>query len=233
VLAINPSYGHRRIAISLGIGKRRARRIMRLYGIKPYKRMARWKKRHDLRRKPAPFNNLIKYSCPLRPNIAWVSDFTYLRHRSRNLYLATLMDLYTREVVGWHVSDRHTKELILHALLDAIRNQGFRLPQVVHSDQGSEYNCRDYLRFLDYLGVRISMSNKQSPWENGHQESFYNNFKTDLGLEFDRFQTTGELIEAIHKTIHYYNHRRIHTALRMPPVQFRHKYRQAHLDKSV
>ena len=74
------------------------------------------------------------------------------------------------------------------------------------------------------LGVQISMSKKGSPWENGYQESFYNNFKTDLGLEFERFETIGELVEAIHQVIFYYNNQRIHTSLRMPPAKFKQRY---------
>jgi len=68
------------------------------------------------------------------------------------------------------------------------------------------------------------MSKKSSPWENGYQESFYNNFKTDLGLEFERFNTSGELIEGVHQTINYYNKQRIHTTLKMSPISFKHKH---------
>lgn len=202
---------------------------MRKYDLKPYKRQARWRKRRDLRKKPAPYLNLIKLSCPLKPNLTWVADFTYLKHQSKYLYLATFMDLFSREIVGWYISNRHTKELVLYAFLDALRNQGFKLPKIVHSDQGSEYTSKDYISFLSYLGIKISMSKKQSPWENPHQESFFNNFKTDLGLEFDRFKSLGELIEAIHHTINYYNQERIHTSLKMPPV----KFKQKHLEKVV
>lgn len=229
VLSFNPSYGHRRIALALNLGKKRVRRVMRKYHIKPFKRQARWRKRRDLGRKPAPFLNLIKNTCPLKPNLIYVSDFTYIRYKSKYIYLATLMDLFSREIVGWDISTKHTKELVLYALLDAIRSQSFTLPKVIHSDQGSEYNSKDYINFLNYLGIQISMSKKRSPWENPHQESFYNNFKTDLGLEFDRFNTLGELIEAIHHTINYYNQERIHTALKMPPIIFRQK----HLEKVV
>lgn len=80
------------------------------------------------------------------------------------------------------------------------------------------------------------MSKKVSPWENGYQESFFNNFKTDLGLEFDRFDSLGELVEAIHQTINYYNRRRIHTTLKMPPTKFKLQYYQklqARLEKPV
>jgi len=74
---------------------------------------------------------------------------------------------------------------------------------------------------MERLGIKVSMSKKASPWENGYQESFFNNFKTELGLEFERFNTMGEFIEAIHQTINYYNQYRIHTTLRMPPAKFR------------
>lgn len=73
---------------------------MKIYGIKPYKRKAKWKKRRDLRRKPAPCLNLIKYSCPIKPNLIWVSDFTYIKFKSKFYYLATFMDLFTRKIVG-------------------------------------------------------------------------------------------------------------------------------------
>jgi len=233
VLSLNPSYGHRRIAIALDIGRKKARRVMKKYGIKPYKRKRAWKKRRDLRKHPAVFNNLIKTQSPLVPNYAWAADFTYIRHQQRYVYLATFMDLFTRQIVGWHISNRHTKELVLKALVDGIKANKFKLPKIIHSDQGSEYNCKDYIKTLNYLGIDISMSKKGSPWENGFQESFYNNFKTDLGLDFDRFDSFGELIEGIHQTINYYNYHRIHTALKMSPVQFKQNYYLNHLEKVV
>jgi transposase InsO family protein len=133
------------------------------------------------------------------------------------------MDLYTREIVGWSLSARHTKDLVLNAFFDAFENKGI-LPKFVHSDQGSEYNCFEYTKLVADLGVTVSMSKKASPWENGYQESFYDNFKTDLGLEFDRFNSVGEFVEAIHQTINYYNQRRIHTTLKMSPAQFKQQY---------
>jgi len=219
-LSLNPSYGYRRIALALGEGKKRVRRVMRLFGIKPYKRKARWRKRRDERRPEATFTNLIKGRFPIVPNLIWVSDFTYLKYRDQYLYLATIMDQFTREIVGWYLSDRHTKDLVVEAFFDAFQNTGL-LPELVHSDQGSEYNCREYIQLMERLGVDVSMSKKASPWENGYQESFFNNFKTELGLEFERFDTIGEFIEAVHQTINYYNRDRIHTTLKMPPTKFR------------
>lgn len=220
VLAENPGYGHRRIAIALGLGIRTTRRVMKQYGIKPYKRKARWRKRRDERRDPQPYPNLIKGSCPIVPGTVLVGDFTHLTHVGKIIYVATYMDLCTREIVGWHIANRHTKEIVLEALIDAIKTLG-KLPRIVHTDQGSEYCSQEHIQFLSSLGIQISMSKKASPWENGYQESFYNNFKTDLGLEFDRFETLGELVEGIHQTITYYNKQRIHTALKMSPEQFK------------
>ncbi len=222
VLESNPSYGHRRLALALRIGKKRVRRVMKLYKIKPYKRKGRWVKRRDYGKPDAGFPNLIKGSCPIRPGVVFVGDFTRLSWNGKIVYLATFMDLYTREIVGWNISVRHTYELVAEAYLDAVKTVG--RSQIVHTDQGSEYKSKEYARLMSELGVQISMSKKGSPWENGYQESFYNNFKTDLGLEFERFETIGELVEAIHQTIFYYNTKRIHLALKMPPKKFKQRF---------
>lgn len=153
-----------------------------------------------------------------------MSDFTYLRFKQRFVYLATLLDLYTREILGFSVSLRHDKHLITNAFLDAYQTTSFIKPSIIHSDQGAEYCSKEYTSLMTNMGIQISMSKKSSPWENAYQESFYNNFKTDLGLEFDRFEDEGHLLEAIHHTINYYNNERIHTSLGMPPTQFRRRY---------
>ncbi len=223
-LSDHPSYGYRRVALALGIGKKRVQRVMHLYRIHPYKRKARWRKRRDERRAPARFQNHIRHQCPCVPNQTWVSDFTYIPFKKKFIYLATIMDLYTREIVGWHISNTHTKFLVMEAFLDALVNQQMHRPEVIHSDQGCEYTSQDYTHLVENFGVTVSMSTKASPWENGFQESFFNNFKTDLGLEFDRFEDTGHLVEAIHHTIHDYNHHRIHTTLKMSPNQFRSRF---------
>lgn len=136
ILAANPSYGHRRIALALGVGKKRIRRVMRQHGIKPYKRKARWTKRRDLQRAPAPYENLVQGSCPIVPGTVLVGDFTHLIYFSKIIYLATYMDLYTREIVGWYISGKHTKEIVLEAIVDAVKTLG-KLPKIVHTDQGS------------------------------------------------------------------------------------------------
>ncbi len=222
VLELNPSYGHTRVAMELKINKKRAGRVMKANGIKPYKRKARWTKKKDWGQPPSGYPNLIKGSCPIKPNVFWAGDFTRLIWNQKVVYLATFMDLFTREIVGWSISTRNTTELIVEASMEAISN--FGLSKVAHTDQGREYKSKDYINLLEGLGVKVSHSAKAGPWENAYQESFYDNFKTDLGLEFERFGTPGEFIEAIQKTVNYYNQKRVHTKLKMSPARFKQKY---------
>lgn len=127
------------------------------------------------------------------------------------------MDIYDRKVVGWSLLTNHTIQLILAALIDAVEKYG--RPHILHSDQGTEYKSIVYTSFVENLGISISMSHKASPWENGYQESFYSQFKIDLG-DPNRFKTLGELAVAVYQQIYYYNHLRIHTELKMPPATF-------------
>ncbi len=224
VLESNPAYGYRRIALALSLNKKRVHRVMQKYEIKSFKRKARWRKRRDERIPASKYLNLIKQNIPYKPNQIYTGDFTYIKYFDKYIYLATYMDIFSREIVGWNVSTKHTKDLVIKALVDGLINTDFKLPKIVHSDQGSEYRSREYTAFVENLGIQVSMSKKGSPWENGYQESFYNNFKTELGLEFERFDSLGELVEGIHQTINYYNNERIHSKLKMPPTKFRKLY---------
>lgn len=112
------------------------------------------------------------------------------------------------------MSRRHDSRLVLQTLIQAVRKRG--KPKIFHSDQGSEYRSEVFQISLRDYQVQQSMSAKSSPWQNGWQESFYSGFKVDLGHP-ECCETDGELTEAIAQTIYYYNHKRIHTALKMPP----------------
>jgi transposase InsO family protein len=94
-----------------------------------------------------------------------------------------------------------------------------QVPEFAHSDQGSEYRSDSYLNLLKTFNIKPSMSDKASPWQNSHKESFYSGFKLELGHP-ECYPSLGELIEAISRQIRYYNHQRIHTALKCPPVVF-------------
>jgi len=132
--------------------------------------------------------------------------------------LATIMDLFTREIVGFNVSRFHNSELVLGALEDALKKN--TPPDYLHFDQGTEYDSQKYTNSVQGLGTKISMSTKSSPWKNAYQESFYSQFKVDLGST-DRFGELGELIEGISGAVLYYNTGRIHIAMKMSPEQFR------------
>lgn len=224
VLSRHPSYGHKRIALTLKTNKKRILRIMKKFSLKPYRR--RIKKRpiklEDIDKPIAVYKNEIINIYPDRPNVVWAGDFTYLRFHSRFIYFATIVDLFNREILGFALSVNHDRFLVLKALEMAVSRAG-TFPIYHHSDQGSEYDSYDYLKQLKENKVIVSMSGKGHPWENGYQEAFYSQFKLDLGW-IDRFETLGELMEAVLLQIHYYNTDRIHTSLKMSPLNFREQF---------
>jgi len=216
VLREFPSYGHKRLALHLKVNKKRVRRVMRLFGIKPYRRRGRKPKR-DKTFESRVYPNLLMEKYPLYPGHIWVADFTYLPFHGRFVYLATVMDVFGREIVGWSVLTVHSTPLVLGALFSALQHHSS--PAVFHSDNGSEYASKSFIDAMTLLGIAVSRSKKSSPWENGYQESFYSQFKVDLG-DPECFETLGELVYEIHRAIGQYNRRRIHSALKMPPAQF-------------
>lgn len=219
VMDSNPSYGHKRIAVSLGMNRKKILRLMKKFNLKPkLMRKRGWIKNNDLRLPEAIYRNEIKNICPIVPNVAWAADFTYLRFQNGFIYLATIIDIYTKEIIGSALSRWHNRYLVKSALLDAIKKRGL-LPLYFHSDQGSEYQSEEHADYLKKLGVTVSMSRKSSPRENGYQESFYSQFKLELGPT-NRFATDGHLAEAVYRQIYYYNNIRIHSILKMPPSRF-------------
>lgn len=217
VMVNHRAYGHKRIAIELEINKKRVLRVMKLFGLRPKRRRKKPKKPDDLNQVPMNIPNLVKELVIYHSNQVWASDFTYLSYFGRFVYLATLEDVFTRQIVGWAMSTRHNKELVIEALNDALAKH--HAPDIAHSDQGSEYRSQRYLSLLDILNISPSMSKKASPWENGFQESFYSGFKLELGHP-EIYSALGELIEAVARQISYYNNSRIHTALKCPPAVF-------------
>jgi len=115
----------------------------------------------------------------------------------------------------------HNRYLVVGALEDAIIH--FKLPEIIHSDQGSEYDSVDFIAFVKIIKAKISMSEKASPWQNGHQESFFGHFKLEAG-DLNRFETLGELIKYIYNQVDYYNNKRIHSVLKMTPSEKRQRH---------
>lgn len=217
VMLVHRAYGHRRLALDLGINKKRVKRVMRLFGLKVQRKRKKPRKPQDLSQEPMAIPNLVLGLTIDAPRQVWVSDFTYLPYFGKFIYLATVEDVFTRQVIGWTVSMKHNVNLVVLALLEAIALNS--VPVIIHSDQGSEYRHKEYLNLLKSLNIKPSMSAKASPWQNGYQESFYSGFKLELGHP-EIYPNLGELIEAIAKQIHYYNNLRIHTALKCPPAVF-------------
>jgi transposase InsO family protein len=216
VLRDYPAYGHRRIAIHLAINKKRIQRVMKLFGMKPYRRRGRNPKR-DKTLAVREYPNLLMKEYPAYRGHIWASDFTYLSFQGRFVYLATVLDIFTKEIVGWQVQTTHGSTLVLGALFSALQHNA--PPRIFHSDNGREYDSRSFIDALTLVGTSISRSKKGCPWENGYQESFYSQFKVELG-DPNRFSSLGELVYEIHQVIQRYNTKRIHLSIKMPPREF-------------
>lgn len=221
---VHKHYGYRRIALELHIGKNRAQRLLRTYGLnpKPSPHQRHYKQLSGTRPAPA---NIVRDAGMVAtvPNQLWACDFTYLWCLGRWYYIATVIDVFSREIVGWGMSTRHDTKLILGALYDALSKQ--ETPAILHFDRGSEYLSGAHLDLLERLEIRPSASALGSPWHNGFQERFYGSFKTELGSLKD-LTSEGELFERIALTLNYYNTKRIHTKLKTNPRQFRKNYEQ-------
>ncbi len=217
VLHDHPSYGARRLAQALGVNRKRTKRVMRKYGIKPYRRHGRKYKKSKAERH---FPNLLLGIMPSYPNHIWATDFTELVFCGKKIYVSTIIDLFTRELRGLHVGTRKGSPLTVATLANALFHHP--RPTIFHSDNGREYEAKVFIATLERYGVTISRSRPGSPWENGYQESFYDKFKMDLG-DPNRFRTLGELVAEIYRTAWEYNHTRIHSALKMPPSAFAEK----------
>jgi putative transposase len=178
-----------------------------------------------LKQKPKLISSKTRQTKDLKPNQIWASDFTYIKYNNQFYYLATTIDIFTKEITGFHLSTTHNTNLISIALKQAIRHYGS--PEILHSDQGSEYRSQEYQELLKTNNIKCSMSQKSSPWQNGFQESYYNNFKLELELNLlPKNLTFAELYNYIENQIDYYNNRRIHTSILNIPTRFRQQYHQ-------
>lgn len=222
VLRAHPSYGSRRIACELKLNRKRIQRVMRKFGIKPYRRRGRKQRRK--KNISVIYPNLLLFTIPAYPHHLWAADFTEVFWKEKKAYVATVIDLFTREIVGIAVALRKGAPLVLQALWGALLHH--QRPVIFHSDNGKEYDARAFVSVLEDLGILISRTHPGCPWENGYQESFYDKFKIDLG-DPNRFRSLGELVAEIYRAIWDYNNTRIHSALKMPPNVFAQTYKNA------
>jgi putative transposase len=191
-------------------GKRIAR-LMRLHGIKGKKR------NFSKGSSPSPgaiaaAPNILNRQFNVRqPNCSWVSDITSVHTGEGWLYLAIVIDLYSRRVVGWSMDNHIDTDLALGALKMSLRNRKFKT-LVLHSDRGSQYNCRAYLQFLEQHNIVASMSRKGNCWDNAVAESFFASLKTELKTERG-WRTRADARSAIFDYIEtWYNPKRRHSS---------------------
>ena len=148
-----------------------------------------------------------------KPNEKWVSDITYIETREGWLYLAVVLDLYSRLVVGWAMSDRMGKQLVIDALKMALWRRKMPREVIVHSDRGSQYCSHTYQRLLKKHGLVCSMSKKGDCYDNAAMESWNHSLKVE-SIHGEHFATRAEAMASVFEYIDiYYNRKRLHSFL--------------------
>lgn len=211
------SYGSPRITdelIAAGAlcGRHRVARLMRVHGIKA-KTVKRFRVTTDSQhRYPVAPNLLNRAFTATRPNQVWLADITYIPTAEGWLYLAVVLDLYSRLIVGWAMSDRINGALTLTALRQALAKRQPSPGLIHHSDRGKQYAAGDYQKLLRDHGAIGSMSRKGDCWDNAPCESFFGTFKQELVYQ-ERFATRDEAKAKIFEYIEvFYNRQRRHSA---------------------
>jgi putative transposase len=220
-----PGYGYRRVTHHLqregwAVNHKRVLRVMRKESLLCQLKR-RWVKttgsEHGLRVYP----NLLRHERPTGLDAAWVADITYIRLREQFVYLATLMDAFSRRVIGWCLSPEIDRHLVLTALERALATRQPAATWIHHSDQGVQYVCGAYAERLLSAGARISMAAKGTPLENAQAERFFRTLKQEEVYLHD-YQTFAEAEASIGRFIEdVYNQKRLHSALGYrPPTEF-------------
>jgi len=216
--ASGQSYGSRRVSAALRrqglkVGRYRARTLMREHALRP-----RWRRkfvhttdsRHGM---PVAANVLGRRFDPAAPNRAWVSDLTYIRTRSGWLYLAVVLDLYSRKVVGWAMAPSMPAQLVCDALNMAIVSRQPAPGLIIHSDQGSQYASGEHAALLARHGLVASMSRKGNCWDNAVMERFFLNLKMERVWQRDYANHTEAMTDIADYIAGFYNPIRLHSTL--------------------
>lgn len=238
VAAEFPTYGSRRIAAqlrrapyALRVNRKQVQRLMREMGLlRPLKRRVRQttNSQHPWPRYP----NLVLGRQVAQPDEVWVADITYIKLQTEFVYLAVLMDVFTRRICGWQLSRWLDQGLTLDALQRALQHH--EPPQIHHSDQGVQYAARAYVEQLQAFQIQISMADVGAAWQNGYAERIIRTIKeeeidlADYQDFADAYAQIGYFIEQV------YQHKRIHSALGyLTPAEFEADWRQQYQPPSL
>lgn len=220
------TYGSRRICCELKkkqihCTRRRILRLMRKLGLFP-KRRRRFTITTDSNHNFESYSNLLKRDFTADgPDRVWVGDITYIWTDEGWLFLATVIDLFSRKVVGWSMSDSLRSQIAMDALEMAISSRKPGSGLIYHSDRGVQYACNDYQKIIREAGICPSMSRKGDCWDNAAAESFFSTLKKEL-IYRKKFKTRSQARRDIFEFIEvFYNRQRMHSYLGyMSPVEF-------------
>jgi len=219
-----PYYGYRRVTAALkrdgmAVNHKKVAKLMREMGIQIKKRI-RYTRTTNSRHNLKVYPNLIKDLAIERINQVWCSDITYIGIRNGFVYLAAIIDAFSRKIVGYAIAKTLAAELALEALRMAILSRNTS-DLIHHSDKGIQYCCTDYIKLLKSYGIKISMSATGMPVENAFSESFFGSLKVEEIYMWD-YETYADVIERIPYFIEeVYNRKRLHSSLGyMPPEEF-------------
>jgi transposase InsO family protein len=223
-----PTYGYRRVTKQLHrqewvINKKRVQHLMREMGLQvKTKRKARktTNSDHDFPRYP----NLVQDLEIVRPEQVWVSDITYIRLRYEFVYLAVIMDVFTRSIRGWHLGRGLDQSLTVIALDRALAEHR---PEIHHSDQGIQYAATAYIRMLRAVDAEISMAECGQAWQNGYAERLIRTIKEEEVDLSDYDNYTDAVCQLGRFLNDVYMHKRIHSSLGyLTPVEFEERWRR-------
>jgi putative transposase len=224
-------YGYRKIYSDLReygehCGEARVYRLMRAAGLRAQIGYRRPRHRSGQPHVVVP-NRLQRQFNPATPDAVWVTDITYIRTHEGWLYLAVVLDLFSRKVIGWSMQSRITKEIVLNALLMAVWRRSPTTQVTVHSDQGSQYTSHDWQSFLKTHGLEGSMSRRGNCHNNAVAESFFQLLKRER-IRRQTYATRDAARSDIFDYIEmFYNSKRRHSSNnQLSPVKYEERYQQ-------
>ncbi len=203
------------------VSRKRVARLMNRKGLHARKKRRSVRTTDSRHSQPVAPNLLERDFSPGQPNSSWAADITYVWTGQGWLYLAVVLDLYSRRVVGWAMSQSIDRHLVLNALDMALQSRQPPGGLLLHSDRGSQYASEDYQKLLAARGIQCSMSRKGNCWDNAVAESFFSSLKMELVHEA-HFATHEQARAALFEYIEvFYNRKRRHSSLGyLSPVDF-------------